>query len=99
MPTSAAIRAIIDGYTRESGVRKLRQLVESLMRKISAWTETKGEAALKGHLKNGEDEGGGSSAYVPPDPKNDRQLNYALDLLRAGRQAADAKLASTAKPN
>jgi carboxyl-terminal processing protease len=61
--------------------------------------ETKGEAALKGHLKNGEDEGGGSSAYVPPDPKNDRQLNYALDLLRAGRQAADAKLASTAKPN
>ncbi len=61
--------------------------------------ETKGEAALKGHLKNGEDEGGGSSAYVPPDPKNDRQLNYALELLRAGRQAADAKLASTAKPN
>lgn len=61
--------------------------------------ETKGEAALKGHLKNGEDEGGGSSAYVPPDPKNDRQLNYALDLLRAGRQAADAKLASTSKPN
>jgi carboxyl-terminal processing protease len=61
--------------------------------------ETKGEAALKGHLKNGEDEGGGSSAYVPPDPKNDRQLNYALELLRAGRQAADATLASTNKAN
>jgi carboxyl-terminal processing protease len=61
--------------------------------------ETKGEAALKGHLKNGEDEGGGSSAYVPPDPKDDRQLNYALELLRAGRQAADATLASTAKLN
>ncbi len=61
--------------------------------------ETKGEAALKGHLKNGEDEGGGSSAYVPPDPKNDRQLNYALEFLRAGRQAADATLASTNKAN
>ena len=61
--------------------------------------ETKGEAALKGHLKNGEDEGGGSSAYVPPDPKNDRQLNYALELLRSGRTAADATLASSTKAN
>ncbi|MYZ48658.1 S41 family peptidase [Propylenella binzhouense] len=26
--------------------------------------------------------GGGSSAYVPPDPKDDKQLNYAFDLLR-----------------
>lgn len=61
--------------------------------------ETKGEAALKGHLKNGEDEGGGSSAYVPTDPKKDRQLNYALELLRAGRQAADATLTPPAKAN
>ena len=44
--------------------------------------ETKGEAALKGHLKNGDNEQGGSSAYVPLDPKQDKQLNYALDLLR-----------------
>ena len=51
--------------------------------------ETKGEASLRGHLKNGEEEGGGSSAYVPPDPKNDKQLNYALELLRSGRAAAD----------
>ena len=54
---------------------------------------------MKGHLKNGEDEGGGSSAYVPPDPKNDRQLNYALELLRSGRKAADATLANTGKAN
>jgi carboxyl-terminal processing protease len=44
-----------------------------------------GEAALKRHLTgdsagaNGES---GSPAYVPPDPKDDKQLNYALDLLR-----------------
>lgn len=44
--------------------------------------ETKGEAALRGHLKNGEDERGGSSAYVPPDPKNDKQLLHAYDMLR-----------------
>jgi carboxyl-terminal processing protease len=43
-----------------------------------------GESALKGHL-NGEGAGAehsGSLAYVPPDPKDDKQLNYALDLLR-----------------
>jgi carboxyl-terminal processing protease len=45
--------------------------------------ETKGEAGLKGHLKSQDnEEKGGSSAYVPPDPKDDKQLNYALDLLR-----------------
>ncbi|MFC3690641.1 S41 family peptidase [Chenggangzhangella methanolivorans] len=44
--------------------------------------ETKGEAGLKGHLKNGEDEQSGSSAYVPAERKDDKQLNYALDLMR-----------------
>jgi carboxyl-terminal processing protease len=47
----------------------------------------RGEASLKGHLTQGDekDEKSGSSAYVPPDPKDDLQLNYALDLLR-GKQ-------------
>ena len=44
-----------------------------------------GESALRGHLA-GEDAGGseqsGSLAYVAPDPKDDTQLNYAIDLLR-----------------
>jgi carboxyl-terminal processing protease len=43
---------------------------------------TQGEASLKGHLKNGQDEQSGSSAYVPTDPKKDNQLTLALDLLR-----------------
>jgi len=53
-----------------------------------AVTETKGEASLKGHLKSETDgaEGSGSQAYVPPDAKDDKQLNLALDLLR-GLQA------------
>ncbi|MBI2386545.1 MAG: endopeptidase La [Elusimicrobia bacterium] len=41
--TKDAIRRIIEGYTMEAGVRKLRQQVESVLRKISAWTETRGE--------------------------------------------------------
>jgi carboxyl-terminal processing protease len=63
--------------------------------------ETKGEAALRGHLKNGEEEKGGSSAYVPPDPKNDKQLNYAYDLLRGVKvnDASTQRKPDAAKPN
>jgi carboxyl-terminal processing protease len=45
--------------------------------------ETKGESGLKGHLKSQDnEEKGGSSAYVPADATKDKQLVYALDLLR-----------------
>jgi carboxyl-terminal processing protease len=45
---------------------------------------SRGESDLKGHIKGAEesDEGSGSAAYVPPDPKDDVQLALALDLLR-----------------
>lgn len=43
----------------------------------------RGEASLKGHLtQQGEKEESGSSDYIPPDPKDDKQLNAAYDLLR-----------------
>jgi carboxyl-terminal processing protease len=58
------------------------QILQDVPAELKGKDETKGEAALRGHLKNDEDERGGSSAYVPPDPKNDKQLNYALDVLR-----------------
>jgi ATP-dependent Lon protease len=43
--TPAAIRRVIEGYTMEAGVRSLREKIEAIMRKVSAWTETKGEKA------------------------------------------------------
>lgn len=48
---------------------------------------SRGESDLKGHIKGVEesDQGSGSAAYVPPDPKDDIQLNYALDLLRGAK--------------
>ena len=58
------------------------QVLQDVPDEIKGKDETKGEAALKGHLKNGTNEQGGSSAYVPIDPKLDKQLQYALDLLR-----------------
>lgn len=48
--------------------------------------ETKGEAGLRGHLTNttekDKEERGGSSAYIPPDTKKDKQLYAALEVLR-----------------
>jgi carboxyl-terminal processing protease len=46
--------------------------------------EPQGEAGLRGHLQGDQEDQGpsGSLAYVPADPKDDTQLNYALDLLR-----------------
>lgn len=46
--------------------------------------EARGESQLRGHIVGNEEdeEGSGSIAYVPPDPKDDIQLIYAKDLLR-----------------
>jgi carboxyl-terminal processing protease len=52
---------------------------------LKARTDTKGESSLRGHLKADGDEQTGSQSYVPPDPKNDKALNSALDLMR-GKQ-------------
>jgi carboxyl-terminal processing protease len=51
--------------------------------------ETKGESSLRGHLKAEGEEGGGSQSYVPPDEKDDKALNTAIDLFH-GVQANSA---------
>jgi carboxyl-terminal processing protease len=48
----------------------------------AAITETRGESSLRGHLKAEGDEAGGSQSYVPPESKDDKALNTALDLIR-----------------
>ncbi|MBU2583013.1 MAG: PDZ domain-containing protein [Alphaproteobacteria bacterium] len=44
----------------------------------------RGEASLRGHLKNKdvEEEESGSSAYVPKEPEKDTQLQFALNFVR-----------------
>lgn len=85
-------------------IEVLQDLPEELK---DAVTETKGEASLKGHLKSETDgtEASGSQAYVPPDPKDDKQLNLALALLRGSEvnpafpPKGDAPLASKETTN
>ncbi len=62
----------------------LEQPVPEAMR--ARLQENRGEAGLRGHLRNnateGNEERSASSVYVPQDQKEDVQINRALELLR-----------------
>jgi carboxyl-terminal processing protease len=64
-------------------------------------TSTKGEASLRGHLKGDEGkEQTGSQSYIPPDPKNDKALIMAEELLRGTQvNSAFPPNAKTPVPN
>jgi carboxyl-terminal processing protease len=74
---------------------KIREAIpDDLIGKV----DSKGEASLAGHLKNGEDEKTGSEAYVPPDPTKDAQLVAAIGLLHGHTPApSDPPAAVSAK--
>src|ERR1700678_1463748 len=57
------------------------EVLQDVPDELKSRTDTKGEASLRGHLKNDGDEKTGSQSYVPPDPKNDKALKMADDLL------------------
>jgi carboxyl-terminal processing protease len=62
-------------------IEVLQDLPDDLKAKTD--TSTKGEASLRGHLKADEGkEQTGSQSYIPPDPKDDKAMNMAMDLLR-----------------
>ena len=69
----------------EPDIEVVQELPPDLAAQITVPPE--GESSLKGHLANDAEKAGkstqsGSLAYVPPDPKDDKQLNYAFNLLR-----------------
>ena len=63
------------------GIDPEYNILEEVPDDLKGKDDTKGEASLKGHLKNGDDEKQGSQAYVPPDASKDTQLIAALDIL------------------
>jgi len=65
------------------GIEPDIEVIQDLPDELKGKTDTKGEASLRGHLQAEEgSEGSGSNAYVPPDAKDDKQLNAAIELLR-----------------
>jgi len=83
-----------------------QELPEELKAKAAA-EKPRGEASLRGHLKNPGDgkedekkeEESGSSAYVPKEPEKDTQLQYALNMLRGTLPGnTGAEVAKPAEP-
>jgi len=87
--TNGALRLTTARYFTPSG-RSIQakgiepdiEVLQDVPEELKAKTDTKGEASLRGHLKAEGKELGGSQSYVPPDPKNDKALSMAADLLR-----------------
>ena len=76
------------------------EVLQDVPEELKARTDTKGEASLRGHLKAEGDEQTGSQSYVPPDAKDDKALNMALDLLRGTTtNSAFPPIPSAAVPN
>ena len=81
------------------GIEPDMEILEEVPDDMKGKDDTKGEASLKGHLKNGDDEKTGSQAYVPADPAKDKQMIAAVDLLHGVKHAdAGATTAPAATP-
>jgi carboxyl-terminal processing protease len=64
------------------------EVLQDVPEDVKARTDTRGEASLRGHLKAEGDEQTGSQSYIPPDPKDDKALKMAVDLLHGSVQNA-----------
>jgi carboxyl-terminal processing protease len=58
------------------------EVLQDAPENLKVRTETRSEALLRGHLKAEGDEQTGSQSYIPPDPKDDKALRTALELVR-----------------
>jgi carboxyl-terminal processing protease len=58
------------------------EVLQDVPEDLKSRTDTRGEASLRGHLKAEGEEKTGSQSYIPPDPKDDKALHTALDLMR-----------------
>ena len=64
------------------GIKPDIEVLQDVPEDMKARTDTKGEASLRGHLKADGDEQTGSQSYIPPDPKDDKALKMAVELLQ-----------------
>jgi carboxyl-terminal processing protease len=58
------------------------EVLQDVPEELKARSDSKGESSLRGHLKADGDEQTGSQSYVPPDPKDDKALKMAVELLQ-----------------
>jgi carboxyl-terminal processing protease len=88
-PGNGALRLTTARYFTPSG-RSIQakgispdiEVVQNLPDELKMRTDIRSEASLRGHFKAEGDEQTGSQSYIPPDPKDDKALWSALDLIR-----------------
>jgi carboxyl-terminal processing protease len=91
-PNGGALRLTTARYFTPSG-RSIQakgispdiEVVQDVPEELKARVDTTSEATLRGHLLAEGQEQTGSQSYVPPDPKNDKALHMALDLINGTR--------------
>ena len=66
------------------GIEPDIKVIEDVPDDLKGKDDMKGEATLKGHLANGDEDKSGSQAYVPPEEKNDKQLDRRYRPLARG---------------
>jgi len=64
------------------GIKPDIEVLQEVPDELKARTDTRGESSLRGHLKGDGQEETGSQSYIPPDPKNDKALITAMELIR-----------------
>jgi len=72
------------------GIEPDYKVLEDVPADLKGKDDMKGEASLKGHLINGDEDTSASQAYVPPDEKDDKQLRAAVGLLHGEKPAQAA---------
>ena len=58
------------------------EVLQDVPEELKGRASLRGESSLLGHLKGDGQEETGSQSYVPADPRNDKALNTAIDLMR-----------------
>src|SRR5207245_7547048 len=106
-PGNGALRLTTARYFTPSG-RSIQakgimpdiEVLQDVPEELKARTDTRGESSLPRHLKAEGQEETGSQSYIPPDPKNDKALHSALDLIRGiQKNSAYPPNPKTAVPN
>jgi carboxyl-terminal processing protease len=88
-PGNGALRLTTARYFTPSG-RSIQakgitpdiEVLQDVPEELKARTNLRGESSLLGHLKADGQEETGSQSYVPVDPRNDKALITAVDLMR-----------------
>ena len=75
------------------------EILQEVPDELKARDNSQGEASLRGHLKAEGQEETGSQSYVPPDPKNDKARQLALDLIRGVQKNSAYPANPRATPN